>query len=70
MINFKAVILAMWEAEIRRTKVQGQLGQKVLGAPSQPVVGCSGTHLSSSAMQGSTNKRITVQTEWETLFQK
>jgi hypothetical protein len=37
-----SVILATWEAEIRRIRIGGQPGQKVLEGPSQPIVGCSG----------------------------
>jgi hypothetical protein len=32
-----SVILAVWEAEIRRIKVQSQQKQKVLEFPSQPI---------------------------------
>jgi hypothetical protein len=46
-----SVILATWEAEIRRIVVQGQLGHET---PSQPIIaGHSGTHLSSQATQDS-----------------
>jgi hypothetical protein len=43
---FKSVILATWEAEIRRITVGGQSGQKVPKTSSQPTVGCSGMYLS------------------------
>jgi hypothetical protein len=38
------VILAIPEAEIRRTVVHGQPGQKVHKTLSEPMAGCSGRH--------------------------
>jgi hypothetical protein len=42
------IILATWEAGIRKSEVPDQPRQKVQGTSSQPIkVGCSGTHISS-----------------------
>jgi hypothetical protein len=40
----KPVILAIWEAEIRRINFQGQPGRKLTRPPSQPMARCSGAH--------------------------
>jgi hypothetical protein len=42
----KFVVLATWEAEIRRLTVSGQLEQKA-ETPSQPMTGQGGAYLSS-----------------------
>jgi hypothetical protein len=39
------VILAIWEGEIGKIKVQGQPRQIVRKTPSQPITGCSGACL-------------------------
>jgi hypothetical protein len=56
------VILATWKAEIRRMVVPGQPRKKKKKKKgSQPLAACVGILLSSPALQGSTNRRITVQ---------
>jgi hypothetical protein len=45
------VILATWEAELRRLAIAGQSRQNVGDIAPQPRVGCGGTHLSSHAMK-------------------
>jgi hypothetical protein len=58
----KPVILATPEMEIRRIMVQGQLGQKVHKAPSQPIkAGCGGMCTCHPGQTGSINRKITVQ---------
>jgi hypothetical protein len=47
--------------EIRRIADQDQPRQKVHNIPSQSTAGLCGAHLSSPAIMGNTNKRITVQ---------
>jgi hypothetical protein len=54
------VILVTCEAEIGRIVVQGQSKQKVSKTPAQPIVGCSGTCLSSQAMWKTEIRTITV----------
>jgi hypothetical protein len=46
------VILATWEAEIRRIVVQGQHRQGIHQTPSQPITGHSGMHLSEGCAEG------------------
>jgi hypothetical protein len=47
------VILATWEVQIRRIRVQGQFRQRVHESPSQPMSGHDGLCLSSQAEIGS-----------------
>jgi hypothetical protein len=56
------LILATWEAEIRRTADQAILGKKLvkLVGPCQPTSGCSGVWLSSHTIQEAEIRRITV----------
>jgi hypothetical protein len=51
------IILVTWEAEIRRTEVWGQGGEFPI-LPSQPIAGCSGSCLSSQAMQEAEIRRV------------
>jgi hypothetical protein len=53
-----SVILATWEAEIGRTAVWGQSGQKVCKTPSQSLAG--GMHLSFQATWEAELGRITA----------
>jgi hypothetical protein len=46
LVWLKPLILATWEAEIRRISVQGHHGQKVHKTPPQPIIGHGGAHLS------------------------
>jgi hypothetical protein len=58
----KAAILATWEVEIRRIRVGGQPQQKVHKIPSQPMNGVVVCVPVIPAIQGSTNRKILVQT--------
>jgi hypothetical protein len=46
------MILATWEAQIRRTTIQDQPGNKVHKTPSQAIAGPCGTGLTSQAVGG------------------
>jgi hypothetical protein len=54
------VILATQEAEIRRIKIQGQLGQKVSEISSQSIKNWSWWYACHTSYSGSTNRRIMV----------
>jgi hypothetical protein len=54
------VILATWEAEIRRVMVQDQPEQKVHETPSQSTAGYRGMHLSSQSTQESEMGQIII----------
>jgi hypothetical protein len=54
------VVIATWEAEIRKIVAQDQPRQKVGDNPSQPIAGLSGTHLLSQAIWKVEIRRIAV----------
>jgi hypothetical protein len=59
--SFKLIIPATQKGKIERTTVQGQPRQKIHETSSQQMTEHGGTCLLSSAMQGSTNRRMVVQ---------
>jgi hypothetical protein len=70
---FTPVILAIWETEIGRIKVQGQPRQNVSKTPSQPIARHGGSHLSSQAIweadiriasPGQPGKKVCEVTSW------
>jgi hypothetical protein len=53
-----SIILATWEAEIRRTELQSYWGQKVHEIPSQVIAGHIHMHVPSQATQDTDIRRI------------
>jgi hypothetical protein len=48
--RLKPVILASWEAEIKRSQLEASAGNKIARPPSQPVAGHGGMYLSSQLL--------------------